>query len=296
MVLHEQTGLKIVKNERNKFCIVTLHHTADEHKRSPEWRREAAAGLTPEQAARELDIDYTAILGSKVFPEITEKKHLIVQTNLDFGPHQRYYGGFDYGIRNPSSFHVYTVVDGVTYSVFEIFRPCTNISEYVEEMRTFPYWNQIRFVAADPSLWNKRAEIDGLSTTQELFMRAGVRNMVPGSRDEEAWLTIMRKHWQSDNPTFCISDRCPNQIREFETAIYVNQSERQLLTSSFHETIEDKDNHSLDDCKYFMLRQPKGNQQQVSWNNSKIVNRWSLPGGRVPATPKKSDGKGYLLP
>ena len=304
-ILWEQTGLKIIKNLNNQFAVITLHHTADPNKRSPEWRAEAAAGMTTEQAARELDIDYTAVMGAKVFPEITLMRDGIVVPSPcpDFGPNVKYWGGFDYGLRNPSSFHVYTIVDGVTYAVFEVFHPCPNIPEFIEEMKRFPYWNCIRWIAADPNCWanTQQQSVGNPVSIQDLFWKNGVRNMIKGiNNQEDTWINLLRQHWSNpEDPTFRIFDTCPNLIREFETAIFVNQSERQLMTTSFKEAINDKDNHALDDCKYFMLSQPKQRQETVV-SDILSVNRWAIPANTKHSkpgfTPIKTDGRGYAIP
>lgn len=282
-LLHESLGLKIVKNDVNSFAIASLHHTADPAKRSPEWRREASAGLTPEKFAREYDIDYSAVLGSKVFPEITQYKPSIVTEPIDFGRDTRYWGGFDYGLRNPSSFHVYTIRDGIVYSIFEVFHPCQNIPSFADEMRTFPYWKQIRYIVADPSLWSPVAsdgQLGGITSLYEMFTKAGIRQLVKGRNDaqaEESWIAMMRNHWRNpDDISFKISEACPNQVREFETCVYIGQSERQLLTSAYRETIADVDNHSLDDCKYFLLSKPS-QQLQDSWKDPNMISRWAIP-------------------
>ncbi len=299
-LLVEDVGLKIVKNDNNGFAVVTLHHTADPAKRAPEWRREAAAGMTPEKFAREYDIDYTAVMGAKVFPEITSNRGYIVVPDPfpDFGPGVKYWGGLDYGVRNAASFHVYTIVDGITYSVWELFgsinpntnlqgRAASNIAEFVAAMREFPYFSLIRYIAADPNLWQKsNPQKDGtLISVHELFYNAGVRNLLQGRQDEDAWLALMRGHWaDTTDPTFRIFERCQNQIREFETSIYVNQSERQLMSAAYSEKMVDKDNHSLDDCKYFMLSRPQA-ATQSAWSSPNMANQWSVPGDRARTQP-----------
>ncbi len=282
ILLHEQEGLRIVKNQGNQFCIVTLFYNADPSKRSPEWFREASAGLTPEQAAREILIDYTAVMGAKVFPEITTNRHNIVVAERlpDFGRTVKYWGGFDYGLRNPSSFHIYTIVDSICYSVWELYEPCPNIPVFVEKMKACPYFPYIRYIAADPSLWypSQQESTGNPVSIYDKFWRAGIRNMIKGiNHQEDTWITMMRQHWATDDPTFRIFANCPNQIREFETAIYVNQSERQLMTTSFKEAINDKDNHALDDCKYFMLSQPKSGAIDTNWRDPEMVKKWALP-------------------
>ena len=283
--LYSSTGLRIVKNDVNQFCICTLHFTADPAKRAPEWKREASAGLTPEKFAREYNIDYTAVMGSRVFPEITSLHSDIVVPKPDFGKGVRYWGGLDYGTRNPSSFHVYTIVDGITYSVWELYRPCVNIPAFAAEMQAFPYWQSIRYIATDPSLWtpNQQQALGNLISIQEHFRSAGIKNLIKGRNDtqaEEAWVAQVRQAWRNpDDVTFKISETCQNQLREFETAIYVGQSERQLLSQSYRETIADVDNHSLDDCKYFMLSKPSP-QQQLDWKPANMVERWQINSGQ----------------
>lgn len=295
-ILHEQQGLTIKKNAINNFCVVTLHYTADPAKRSAAWRKEAAAGMIPEKFAREYEIDYTAVMGARVFPEITSRKSEIVvgEPLPDFGPDHRYWGGFDYGARNPSSFHVYTIVDDVIYSVWELFKPCKNVAQYAQEMQQFPYWHKIRYIAADPKIWARdQQHASGVCSIQDLFYQAGVYNLVKGPQDDEAWVAQVRQHWSLEEPTFRILACCPNQIREFESAIYINQSERQLMSQSYQERVADVDNHSLDDCKYFMLSRPRA-QAQSTWQDPIMVRRWAAngPGIARPSGPN-SPLKGY---
>lgn len=293
ILLHEAQGLKIVKNDANSFIICTLHHTADPAKRETRWRREASAGMSPEKFAREYDIDYNATMGAKVFPQITScRSEIVISDPLpDFGPHVKYWGGFDYGIRNPTSFHVYTIVDGIIYAVWELYRPAPNIPEFVAHMKEFPYWHSIRHIAADPALWaTTQQQTNGNPiSVQDLFYKAGVRNMIKGiNSQEDAWITQITAHWQDqENITFKILAKCPNLIREFETAVYTNQSERQLLTQSYQERIADIDNHALDDCKYFMLSQPSP-QIHRSWADINL-NRWgNSPSGTSTQAPGPS--------
>jgi hypothetical protein len=276
-ILHEQRGLKIVKNDKNKFCVVTLHYTADPAKRTKEWKNEASAGMHPAKFAQEYEIDYTALYGEKVFPEITAGKLKIV-VNIpypEFPPTQVYWGGLDYGGRNPSSFHIYTIVDDVVYSIWELYEPCRNIPEFVQKMRECPYWDNIKYIAADPSIWykNQQTKQGALTSIYSLFVENKVNKLMQGITDEPAWVAMMRHHWQNlDEPTFRIFDCCANQIREFEGAIYVSTSERLLQTQNYREAISDHNNHSLDDCKYFMNSRPRLARRDFKTPN--VLKRW----------------------
>lgn len=277
IILHEQEGLRIVKNAKNAFCVVTLHYTADPRKRTPEWKEEAKAGMHPAKFAQEYEIDYTAMYGEKVFPEITtlRDKIIVKEPFPDFPDTQVYWGGFDYGARNPSSFHVYTIWDGCVYSVWELFEPCRNVPEFAQKLRECPYWDKIKYIAADPSIWwnTQQSKVGNLVSVCDLFFENKITKLIKGVHDEAAWLAIMRAHWQNaEDPTFRIFDCCTNQIREFETAVYVSTSDRMLQTQNFREAINDHNNHTLDDCKYFMNSRPKISKSNIK--TPRMVSRW----------------------
>jgi hypothetical protein len=275
-ILHTQTGLEIRRNDKNRFCVIRLHYTADPTKRSDAWKTEARSGMSKAKWDREYEIDYTALFGQKVFPQIIDREDEIVVKAKDFPtfpPGQQFWGGFDYGILNPSSFHVYTIHEGVTYSVWELFEQCRNLPEFVAKMKLCPYWGMIKVIAGDVTLWSTTQQTKiGAVSVHQLFADEGVHNMVKGSQDDTAWLQMMGKHWGRESVTFKIFENCQNQIREFKTAIYVSMSERMALTHNYKEQVVDRDNHSLDDCKYFMLMGVA--QQRKDLKLPIMVRRW----------------------
>lgn len=296
-ILHSSEGLTIKRNTENGFVIASLHFTADPQKRSEAWAKEAAAGMTEAQFAREYNLDYTAVQGAKVFPELTQRKSsIVIDAPFPSFKDCRCYAGLDYGTRNPASFHVYSIVDGVVYSIWELYEPCKNIPDFVEKMQSCPYWSQIRYIAADPSLWtpSQQQEHGSPISVQELFWKSGIRNMVRGRNDtgaEEAWLAIMRRHWSSEDTTFRILSCCVEQIRELSTLIFTPQTERQLLNTVYREAINDKDNHSADDCKYMMLSLP-AQQAPRDWKDANMVSRWQARPSQAqqPQTGRKRVG------
>ena len=262
-ILHEGLGIRVKKNDKNGFCVVTLHYTADPRKRSKAWLIEAKQGMAPAKFEQEYEISYTAMMGEKVFPEIkTRKKEIICTCPFEDGEwpaHLAMWGGFDYGARNPSSFHVYTVWDGVVFAIWELYEPCKNILEFTKQMKACPYWNQIRYIMCDPDMGNlkQRNMTTGEATcVLQQFIEVGINKLVPGSQDEAGWLGLMRKHWGEEEVTFRIQENCSNMIREFEEATFVVMSDKQLETQNYREAMVDKHNHALDDCKYFMNSAP----------------------------------------
>lgn len=269
-ILHESTGLTIKRNTKNKFVVCTLFYFADPAKRSPEWEAEARTGMNEPQWRKEYLIDYTALFGEKVFPEIVTNRSLIVvnEPHPEIDKNAICWGGFDYGSRNPSSFHVYTIINDVTYSVWELFEPCKNITEYAAKILACPWYLNLKYIAADPTFMNTKTQQvkGGVVTVESLFVEEGVKKFIPGVRDEKAWLGIVRNHWKTpSDPTFRIFDCCQNQIREFENAVFQSVTDKQAQTTNQYEEMGLKNNHSLDDCKYFMNSMP-----QATIDSSKV--------------------------
>jgi hypothetical protein len=278
-VIHDTKGLRIVRNGKNQFVVITLHHTADPDKCSPAWRKEAHAGMSDAQFAREYDIDYGAMFGERVFPEMLSHKDRIVvgEPYPAFPSGQVYFGGFDYGMRNPSAFNVYTIWDGIVYAVWELYEPCRNINDFSAKLLACPYWDKLRWIAADTHIADLRHYgSDGLgASVLDQFVQRGIHKFVLAPNSEDAWLTIIHKHWgDPEEPTFKIFDCCPNLIREFGDASYVGQKNAgAVFTANAKEGIADVNNHALDACKYLFLMLPK----QLDQKNAKypsMVRKW----------------------
>ena len=260
-LLYESTGLTIRRNDKNKFCVVSLYYYADPDKADPRWAETVKAGMTPSEWAKEYLIDYTAQFGERVFPELTEKKRdIIIEAPWpEFDSEEVFWAGFDYGQRNPSSFHVYAISDGIVYAIWELYEPAQSVPDFAAKMRACPYYDRIKYIAADPSLWDRRTsdEHGAPASWTQLFGKYGVNKLIPGNQNKDLWLAKMREHWRCEFPTFKILSCCKHMIKEFEKAIFVDySSERLREQKNFQEDILDKDNHALDDCKYFMNSEP----------------------------------------
>lgn len=277
-LIHSQEGLTIRRNEKNRFVVIRLHYTADPDKRSEDWLTEAKAGMPESRFRKEYEIEWDALDGQKVFPEIlTYRNRIVVPSGMvEFDDNQAYWAGYDHGVRNPSAFIVFTKdKEGTIYAVWELIEPCTNLNDYVAKLKRCPYWNKIKYIAADPSFKQKRGyDTDGVPVSPyELFFNQGVRNIIWGTRDEQAWLLMMRTYWGNpDDIQFKIMDCCPNMIQEFEGARYPNMAEGLLSNSNYKENMVDKNNHAMDATKYWMLTQRR--LQQRSFNYRTMVDKY----------------------
>lgn len=264
-ILHEQEGLVIRRNPKNKFVVARLHYTADPVKRTPEWEAEARMGIDSSTFEREYNISYTAMFGQKVFPQIHDYYSKIVIRHPDWPvipPEIVCWGGLDFGMRNPTSFHVYTVLkddDGSQYiaAIWEHFKPTDSAEQLAADLSKCPWWDRIRWIAGDPTLWHKdQMSASGYATSKaSQLIESGLKKLIRGNNDEQRWVLSMRQHWadlELRKPTFRILDCCPNMINEFQRCIYVTMSDSQLRNNNFKEQLVDKNNHTLDECKYVL--------------------------------------------
>ena len=286
-VLYEGEGITIKRNPKNRFVVVSLFYWADPAKRSEEWKQESQFGMHPSKWRKEYLIDYEALAGVPVFPEVAEHRDkIIVQPPYpEFNTDQPYWGGFDYGMRNVSSFHIYTIYDGVMYVIWEMYEPCQNVVEFCERMRACPYYPKLRYIAADPTMWGNRfhdLKTGAPASPYDEFIAQGVHKFIKGNDDEVAWLTTMRRHWADpEKITFRIFSCCPNLIRELQKAVYPTVSEQVSARTNDVEKIRDKYNHAMDDCKYFMNSQPS--VPLKGWTYRNVADSYNWPGGRSPA-------------
>lgn len=276
-ILHESTGLTIHRNENNKFVVCTLYYFADPAKRREEWIRTAKAGMTPAKWNKEYEIDYLAQFGERAFPELVERRDEIIVTARDFDTGGTFWGGFDYGARNPTSFHVYTWVDGCFYAIWELYKPCKSIREFAAEIKACPYYHRLKYIAADPSFFDARSHnADGIpDSVANLFIKEGVTKFIKGSQDEQTWMAIIRKHWEPRDPTFKICENCRMMVKEFEECTFQDYSnERMRQESNFKEGIQDKNNHALDDNKYFFNSQPVIPHNRGTKPQRALIDKW----------------------
>ena len=278
-ILHEQRGLVIKKNPLNKFCVISLFYHADPEKRSAEWEEEARYGMSDAQFRKEYLIDYTALYGEKVFEEFIKNRDVIIakMPYPDIPDDLACWGGLDYGPHSPSSFHVYTILDDVMYVLWELYEPCRNIPEFAKKMMECPYWHQIKYIAADPSMWatNQQLKEGNVTSLYHLFTDAGVGCLIQGVRDEQAWIAKMRYYWRdAENVGFRIFDRCPEMISEFEDAIYAAPTVRNSMRS-INDNIASFRNHAMDDCKYLVNSDPQAGlrKRPLRWPN--MIKQWS---------------------
>jgi len=253
------TGLDIYRT-KDDFVVARLHYTADPERATEAWLKETEKGYPGKRGGpswrKEMEIDFTAYSGQFLcYYLLQQYKHKIVKYEK-FDICNRY-GSLDWGRNNPASFHIYEVNKNKhIHSAYEIYKRDMSIPEFSNFIKTSPNYQDLLWIAADPSIWNKNQETkEGLRSLEDMFRDNGIHLIKGKSRDDTLAINELLDRWNNLNenePRFTISPRCSKQIWEFERLRYKELTTAMVEKANPHEQLIDKDNHSWDDFKYFV--------------------------------------------
>ena len=254
------TGINAYKT-KDGFQVMLLHYTADPLKSTPEAIAELEKGYPGGRAGaawrKEMEIDFTAYSGQLLCYHLLQQyRHKIIQDQY-VKSYEHKYGSLDWGRNNPACFHTYAVNETKNiHSAFEIHKRDMSIPEFSLLIKNSPYYQDLRWISADPSLWSKNQETkQGLRSLEDMFQDEGIHLIKGKSRDDALAINELLDMWNKldeNEPIFTISPKCPMQIWEFERLRYKKLTTAMIEEKNLHETLVDKDNHSWDDFKYFI--------------------------------------------
>jgi hypothetical protein len=274
-------GIEHYDSEPGFHCI-RLHYSADPAKdpATPEgtiWLENELkgipGGIASAQWRQEYEIDWDAAGGELCFPQMDVYKSQIVVAPFDIPETWSLYGSFDYGHRNPSSFHVYAIdYDGDVWVVWEYYRSGRGYRQIAKAIRESPFFNKLCYLPiADPSIWAKTQQTeDGneLKSVAQLFFELPESERItfaPGKKggdvtvaekiNGDMWYAPDPKDRPADwqfKPRLKIFATCPLMIWELGKLRYKDWSGTMQEQRNLQESIVDKDNHAFDDLKMFM--------------------------------------------
>lgn len=264
--------------------VLRLHYSADPGKRpgTPDgdaWLAQGTqgypGGTNSPRWRKEMEIDYGALGGTKLFPDWESwatAGHLVVQPFVPTG--YRLYASYDHGWRNPACYYVHGVgSDGQIVTLWECYGdhiPVGAMAKVIlgEPVRLpdgrvlpgNPFAGQETWRIADPSIWAEDQPMaDGTNKgIVELFRRAGVyftKGEKGGDTMVAEWLL---GYWWKDPtaPLYRITTDCPKLIWELGRQRHKDVSGQVALNRDQPEELVDKDNHSWDALKMFLKRFP----------------------------------------
>lgn len=274
----------------NQIKVKSLHWTLHPHK-NQEWYEAEKSRRTPREVAQELDIDYEASGSERVFSLKTNKelRQGVVIDPFEVPNDWAFRGGLDYGTRNVSSFHVYAMgKDHDHYAVYEWRRNMEQlraegfqgsmVQAIAKMLFECPYYGTLDHIRADPSLWVKNQNsADGMtSIIQQIYdefrrlqaekakegEQVEVKGFVEGAQEDLACIQFTNTLWADPkNPQFKIFRNCKGLIEELEELMWEEWSEAQQEKRNTREKIMDRNNHSWDDFKYYIMSRQKPKEE-----------------------------------
>jgi len=263
--------------------VLRLHYSADPAKRpgtesGDRWLTEATqgypGGVRSPRWKKEMEIDYGALGGTRLFPEWEQWQARICIPA--FTPHgYRLYGSYDHGWRHPACYLVHGISsDGQIVTLWEFFAsqvPVGYIAKIIlgesvvlADGRKFPgnpYAGEEVYRVADPSIWaedqamsdNTMKSIAKLFTMERVYFTKGERG---GDTMVAEWLH--GHYWKEPQaPLYRITRACPNLIREIGLQRHKDLSSQAAKDKAQPEQWVDKDNDAWDTLKYFLQRFPQ---------------------------------------
>ena len=210
-----------------------------------------------------MEIDFAIRGGDRVFPDWDSKIEPAItfdRQQIEIDEHWPVYGGFDYGVANKTVFTAHAIearrraycFDEVIWSGDEV-----NYDAIATTIQRKPYFDRIRAVIGDPSIWAKD-QIGQTSRTSvgEMLSDAGLG--ISKGRNERGvdmtFVSLLKGFlWQDlEDPKWMISRDCVRTIASFRNL----RKKPNLGMKDYKDAPEEiiqKNVDEFDSCKYFLL-------------------------------------------
>ena len=266
---------------RGGLPVIRLHYSADPRKDPesgdlyPQLLKGYPGGKDDPRWKKEMEIDYGALGGTRLFPKWEEWLELGKIVIPPFDPiGYRLFGSYDHGSRHPACYLVHGVdSDGRLITLWECWGsmiPATLMAEVIKGQDIWlpdgsrfagnPYAGRETIIYADPSIEAKDLP-NGRNpnqSTSDIFRKEGVY-FTPAKRGED--LTVagwLHGHFWRDpeNPLYRITANCCQLIYEIGRQRFRDFSPKVALSKAQPEQLIDKDNDAWDSMKYFIQNFP----------------------------------------
>ena len=223
---------------------------------------------------------YIAISGL-VFKRFSPVSHVIEPVIPDPGTYTHYMS-LDAGFNNPTSIHFHAVHNrsGHVITYKEHYKAEWTIQQHAEmikemENELLKKYGIVPFIRiADPAI-KQRQQVTGLSVQIE-YANHGINLALGAVRDVNAGLDKMNNYLRLNK--WFITQECPNLIKEmrkYRRAQYATQRLRDKNNKK--EEPQKKDDHAVDDCRYFFSFMPDLNPNQPDPSGIVVPNVLGAP-------------------
>lgn len=187
------------------YFVARVHYTADPDKdpETPEglaWlKREVMGykgGLSSSAWRKEMEIDFKARSGHKVFEGLELMRDKIMVRPFELPDWLDVSGGYDWGKRNPFAYVEGTILKETKYMVYGASGSGVEIPAQAGLIKRSPYAGKVRMRYADPSIWTEdQVAKDGSYTSfQKVFQEHGIV-FTKGRTDDIAFMERLEAEW-----------------------------------------------------------------------------------------------------
>jgi len=248
--------------------VMSIHYSADPDKNTEteqgrKWYKHFSTawpgGPTGPKWRQEMEIDFGAMTGQRVFADFDELSVNVIIDPPDVDDNIPLYASYDYGIHFPCSWGIYAVfsLDDIV-KIDEIVESHTPAAEQARLLKRKPYFPLLRGIIGDPSIWN-RSQHKGseLVSIGDLLAEEGVH--VDRGRNEPgvdlAFINLLKGNlWNNkERPKYRISSRCKQTIRCYRRLAWRDPSPNTQV--ELREGIIRRYVDPFDSDKYFLLSQ-----------------------------------------
>lgn len=217
----------------------------------------ALAGLSKEERDAREHGTYVMI-GGLMYPQFNPNIHVI--DSLEIPKTWNIYASMDHGLSNPTSWHWHTVTPkGNIITFYEYYEKERTVQEHAVEVHKINelLGRQPTYNVGDPSIKNRNA-ISKTSVQQE-YIKNGIF-IILGNNDVMAGVNRVRSYLNNGpdgKPMWLITRNCEKLI--WEMGRYRKKRYSSSKVAAEHNAPEepiDRDNHALDDFRYFVMSRP----------------------------------------
>lgn len=197
-------------------------------------------------------------IGGLVFKGFNPERHLISSFKGPLPQGWRLMGSIDHGFNNPTSVHWHIVSpDNQVITIREHYRSEWTVTQHVRAIKEIEATLQPRhediLYYCDPAM-RQRNPINGNSIINE-YRRAGV-NLIPSNNDVKIGIARMQDY-QMGGRWFITEDN-PKLIWEMRRYRWKTRESKKLQEKhGNYDEPHKKDDHAMDDCRYFFVSRPE---------------------------------------
>lgn len=188
--------------------------------------------------------------------------------------HWNYFGGFDYGHRNPTAYVIGAVdPDGGLWIVREHYRDNKSVEWHAREIKkleeSLPFGVKVKARLADPSIWTRTPQETEAGTDDSIAMmyaRHGLHFLKANNQRAIGWAAMKeyldwedKGQYNGDSksiarmPRMRIFANCTNLIRTLPDLVYEEVEGRRNTQSMFGEDLDTRGDDHLEDATRYML-------------------------------------------